>query len=78
MLKIRPGVRAFAVQDGKAGTIMNYQGEGSRKDMVWMGIVLWFMITYYPILTLGLIGERKSYFHGPRLLNLTIAFKIPH
>ena len=34
---------------------MNYQGVIVRRDLVWFSVVFWFMVTYYPKLSVGLI-----------------------
>ena len=34
---------------------MNYQGALVRKDLVWSGIVFWFLVRYYPWLSAMLL-----------------------
>ena len=34
---------------------MNAQGIISRKDVVWIGVIMWFMISWYPFLSVAMI-----------------------
>ncbi len=36
--------------------VMNYQGVLDRRDLVLGLCALWFLVTYYPLLSIGLIG----------------------
>lgn len=36
---------------------MNYQGVSTRRDLVWCGVVFWFLVTYYPLLSIGLVAS---------------------